>query len=191
VSKREGTKICADYNVGLTKESKASGMYFNKALISKQPNVLQIEMAALPTPLPSAATSAVAPAQNQSLESSADISGDSESGEEENSESDEEENSEGDDSDGESESGNATGNADVNAGPPKAVNRVGLKMEVQACDDDCPMSFCVDCKWELCMVVADNGRTCDVRILEDDELCADIVAHRYLRMPAATVNRKR
>jgi len=74
---------------------------------------------------------------------------------------------------------------------PEAVNRVGVKMEIQACDDDCAMSFCTGCVWNLCTVVADYGRTCNVTLDEGGTLCEDVIAHRFLRMPAAANGRKR
>ena len=67
---------------------------------------------------------------------------------------------------------------------PEWGSRVGLTMEVQACDEDCAMSFCTDCGWDLCTVVKDDGRICDVTLDKDGVLCPDILAHRYLRMPA-------
>ena len=76
---------------------------------------------------------------------------------------------------------------------PPSINlssRAGLKMEIQACDPvDCD-SPCGECDWEVCIVESDNGRTCDVRIEADGELCTGI-ACRYLRMLGGRESRKR
>ena len=56
--------------------------------------------------------------------------------------------------------------------------RAGSRAEVAGCDDDHEGEW--DGVWEECMVVADNGATCDVRILEDGELCEG-VPRRYIR----------
>lgn len=76
---------------------------------------------------------------------------------------------------------------------PPTINvggRAGLKMEIQECHPvncDNPCGFC---GWEACIVEADYGPTCDVRIEEDGCLCKD-VACRYLRMPGGRGTRKR
>ena len=80
----------------------------------------------------------------------------------------------------------------LDAGPSAPADRVGSRMEIQACDDDCPMRFCTGCVWGPCTVVADNGRVCDVTLDEENgQLCVDVIAHRFLRMPAAVNSRKR
>ena len=45
----------------------------------------------------------------------------------------------------------------------------GLRMEVACCDADHEGVW--EGEWEECEVVADHGDTCDVRIVEDGELC--------------------
>ena len=39
-------------------------------------------------------------------------------------------------------------------------------------------------KWEACIVEADYGRTCDVRIVCDGIICEDVLACRFLRTPS-------
>ena len=50
------------------------------------------------------------------------------------------------------------------AAPPR-----GLRMEVACCDAD--QEGVWEGEWEECEVVADHGETCDVRIVEDGEVC--------------------
>ena len=56
----------------------------------------------------------------------------------------------------------------------------GLRMEVACCPADQPGVW--EGKWEECEVVADHGETCDVRIVEDGELCRG-VPRRLIRAP--------
>ena len=63
------------------------------------------------------------------------------------------------------------------AAPPR-----GLRMEVACCDAD--QEGVWEGEWEECEVVADHGETCDVRIIEDDELCRG-VPRRLVREAAA------
>ena len=48
----------------------------------------------------------------------------------------------------------------------------GVRMEVACCDADHEGEW--DGEWEECEVVAEHGDTCDVRIVEDDELCRGV-----------------
>ena len=48
----------------------------------------------------------------------------------------------------------------------------GVRMEVACCDADHEGEW--DGEWEECEVVAEHGETCDVRIVEDDELCRGV-----------------
>ena len=41
------------------------------------------------------------------------------------------------------------------------------------------------------MWFVDKGRTCDVTLDEGGALCKEVIAHRFLRMPAAVNGRKR
>ena len=63
--------------------------------------------------------------------------------------------------------------------PPPAG---GLRMEVACCDADHEGEW--EGEWEECEVVADHGETCDVRIVEDGELCYG-VPRRLVRAAAA------
>ena len=69
--------------------------------------------------------------------------------------------------------------------------KVGLEMEIHGCDADECDYVCSICDWELCIVEADHGRTCDVRIKSDDTVCEGVLAHRFLRMPIAVGSHKR
>ena len=53
--------------------------------------------------------------------------------------------------------------------PPPAG---GLRMEVACCDADHEGEW--EGEWEECEVVADHGETCDVRIVEDGEVCCGV-----------------
>ena len=64
-----------------------------------------------------------------------------------------------------------------------AKSRVGLKMEIQGCDPDECDYVCTSCDWEPCVVEADHGRLCDVRLCHDDITCNGIIFHRFLRLP--------
>ena len=71
-------------------------------------------------------------------------------------------------------------------------NRVGLEMEIQRCDpetDECDY-ICADCPWDPCEVLHDDGRRCTVRMLDDSTEVPNVLAERYLRMPA-NAGRKR
>jgi len=46
----------------------------------------------------------------------------------------------------------------------------GLRMEVACCDADHRGQW--DGEWEECEVLVDHGGTCDVRIVEDGEVCS-------------------
>ena len=48
----------------------------------------------------------------------------------------------------------------------------GLRMEVACCDADHEGEW--EGEWEECEVVADHGETCDVRIVEDGEVCCGV-----------------
>ena len=48
----------------------------------------------------------------------------------------------------------------------------GLRMEVACCDADHEGEW--EGEWEECEVVADHGETCDVRIVEDGEVCRGV-----------------
>ena len=54
--------------------------------------------------------------------------------------------------------------------PPPAAG--GLRMEVACCDADHEGEW--EGEWEECEVVADHGETCDVRIVEDGEVCRGV-----------------
>ena len=58
----------------------------------------------------------------------------------------------------------------------------GLRMEVACCDADHEGEW--DGEWEECEVVADHGERCDVRIVEDGELCRG-VPRRLMRAVTA------
>ena len=53
--------------------------------------------------------------------------------------------------------------------PPAPPPAGGLRMEVACCDADHEGEW--EGEWEECEVVADHGETCDVRIVEDGEVC--------------------
>ena len=53
--------------------------------------------------------------------------------------------------------------------PSGGLQMGGLRMEVACCDADHEGVW--EGEWEECEVVADHGDTCDVRIVEDGELC--------------------
>ena len=53
--------------------------------------------------------------------------------------------------------------------PPPPPPPGGLRMEVACCDAD--QEGVWEGEWEECEVVADHGDTCDVRIVEDNEVC--------------------
>ena len=53
------------------------------------------------------------------------------------------------------------------AAPPR-----GLRMEVACCDAD--QEGVWEGEWEECELIADHGDTCDVRIIEDDEVCRGV-----------------
>ena len=67
------------------------------------------------------------------------------------------------------------------------VDRTGMTMEVQGCGPEC--DYVCDCEWEVCLIVADHGRSCDVCMSSDEERF-DGVLNRYLRMPAAAVGKR-
>ena len=69
----------------------------------------------------------------------------------------------------------------------KSVFREGGRLEA-ACSEDCDF-VCPDCEWELCIVVNDHGRCCDVTILSDGAFVENI-ANRHLRMPALGVSKR-
>ena len=56
------------------------------------------------------------------------------------------------------------------AAPPPLAG--GLRMEVACCDADHEGEW--EGEWEECEVVADHGETCDVRIVEDGEVCCGV-----------------
>ena len=66
--------------------------------------------------------------------------------------------------------------------PPDKINRVGLSMEIQGCDQNECDFICGECEWEPCIIEADHGHTCDARISSDGTLCVG-AAPRFLRMP--------
>jgi len=51
--------------------------------------------------------------------------------------------------------------------------------EVQGCDADCDFN-CQLCPWEKCVLIKCNGGTCDVMIVEDEELLCNI-PNRFIR----------
>ena len=59
----------------------------------------------------------------------------------------------------------------------------GVRMEVACCDADHEGEW--DGEWEECEVVADHGETCDVRIVEDGEVCCG-VPRRLVRALVST-----
>ena len=65
-------------------------------------------------------------------------------------------------------------------------------MEIQGCDETCDMICNKTCGsvWEPCIVTEDHGRTCNVRVLSDGEIVENVLADRFLRMPAAAVNKR-
>ena len=72
--------------------------------------------------------------------------------------------------------------------PEEVKDRLGQTMEILGCDDDCDM-LCGECPWETCMVTADHGCSCDVRIISDGMECCN-VASRFLRMPNLSKRRR-
>jgi hypothetical protein len=61
-------------------------------------------------------------------------------------------------------------------------SREGHTMEVQCCDPDACPGVCGECDWEVCVVTADHGNTCDVRCMAEGE-CLEGIALRFLRWP--------
>ena len=76
-------------------------------------------------------------------------------------------------------------------GGQPSEDRTGKAMEVQGCDPDVCDYMCGECEWDTCVVLADNGRTCDVRICLHDGVHSDFpdVANRFLRFSAPTTHR--
>ena len=72
------------------------------------------------------------------------------------------------------------------AAPPPAAG--GLRMEVACCDADHEGEW--EGEWEECEVVADHGETCDVRIVEDGEVCCG-VPRRMVRAIVTTGRSRR
>ena len=68
--------------------------------------------------------------------------------------------------------------------------REGLTMEVQGCDPDLCSGACGECDWDVCVVTADHGNTCDVRCTADGE-CLVGIASRFLRWPEKGRRRRR
>ena len=65
-------------------------------------------------------------------------------------------------------------------------SKVGMRMEVQACDSDC-MLMCSELhslQWDACTVVADLGSSCHICMSGDNEVIQD-VSCRFLRLPGA------
>ena len=62
-------------------------------------------------------------------------------------------------------------------------------MEVQGCSEGCDF-VCSRCEWEVCRIVADHGDLCDVRIIDDGELCTG-VQRRHVRPMARAVQKAR
>ena len=65
-----------------------------------------------------------------------------------------------------------------------------MELEIQGCDEDTCDYVCSACDWELCVVEADHGKTCDVKIIDGDIIC-NAVHSRFLRMPATGALAKR
>ena len=106
---------------------------------------------------------------------------------------DEEEEGEDPDSehDGGGQDAQRDGGQDGGGQPGPSEDRTNKEMEVQGCDPEECDYMCGECEWEPCVVLADHGRTCDVRICshgDDDSECFG-VANRFLRFPAATTHR--
>ena len=70
-----------------------------------------------------------------------------------------------------------SGRATCLAAAPERL-QAGSRAEVAGCDADHEGEW--DGIWDECVVVADHGATCDVRIVEDGELCEG-VARRHIR----------
>tara|TARA_B110001452_G_scaffold119226_1_gene98931 strand:- start:231 stop:2348 length:2118 start_codon:yes stop_codon:yes gene_type:complete len=115
-----------------------------------------------------------------------------ESAPEEGSDDEEEEGEEPDsEQDGGGQDAQRDGGQDGGGQPGPSEDRTGKEMEVQGCDPEVCDNMCGECEWDPCVVLADHGRTCDVRICshsDDDSECFG-VANRFLRFPAATTHR--
>merc|ERR1712127_820508 len=66
--------------------------------------------------------------------------------------------------------------------PPPPPPPGGLRMEVACCDADQEGEW--EGEWEECEVVADHGETCDVRIVEDGEVCFGVPRRMVRAMEA-------
>ena len=63
-------------------------------------------------------------------------------------------------------------------------------LEVQGCGPDCDY-VCSECEWEMCVVMADHGRSCDVCLKAEPDVRIDRILNRFLRVPAAGVAKRR
>jgi hypothetical protein len=75
-------------------------------------------------------------------------------------------------------------------GVPRRLVRYGIapasniRMEVACCDADHAGEWEGD--WEECVMVAERGETCDVRIIDDGELCRGVPRRLVRPLAAAT-----
>lgn len=66
--------------------------------------------------------------------------------------------------------------------PEPTPSLVGKTMQVQGCSEDGCDFLCGTCPWEECVVLAEHGKSFDVRCCSDDRVCEAVLA-RFLRVP--------
>lgn len=74
--------------------------------------------------------------------------------------------------------------------PSRPSTRVGQAMEVQGCDPASCDYICTECDWEACIVVADDGTFCNVK-LADGTVCSGVHSKRFLRYPPSSKRARR
>ena len=74
--------------------------------------------------------------------------------------------------------------------PSRPSTRVGQAMEVQGCDPASCDYICTECDWEACIVVADDGTFCNVK-LADGTVCSGVNSKRFLRYPPSSKRARR
>jgi hypothetical protein len=87
-------------------------------------------------------------------------------------------------------SGSEEGGDDVTHRPSRPSTRVGQAMEVQGCDPDSCDYVCTECDWEACIVEADDGTFCNVK-LADGTVCSGVNSKRFLRYPPSSKRARR
>ena len=92
---------------------------------------------------------------------------------------------------GQGSSSEELGDDDVTLPPTRPSTRVGQAMEIQGCEPNTCDYICTECDWEACTVVADDGTTCDVKLVADGTECSGVNSRRFLRYPQSSKRARR